>query len=253
VHTIAGAPLVVTTHGEITADAHRLYEHPQARHALQHLLASSAAVTTPSDRVARDAAAVGLPLPPGHRVVPNGLDVATWQAVRPAGDEPVALAWGRHSVEKGFDRLPAAWQIVRESLPEARLVIAGSGSPGPPTGDHPDDGVTWSDASEPEEIRALLADARVVVVPSRSEAFGLVALEALAARRVVVYSADTGMAETIGPYGIPADADDPAALGAAIVRAFTGPRPDKPPADHFCSWSDVADAYLSIYRDVLSR
>jgi len=250
-----GARLVVTTHGEVTADAHGLYEQSHARQALRDLLADADAVTAPSAWVVRENERVDLPLPAGHVVVRNGLDVDAWRRLPAAADGTmVALAWGRHSPEKGFDRLPPAWREVRAALPGAELWIAGTGPPGGfPSGgaQADDDGITHLAPAEPEEIHRLLARARVVVVPSRFEAFGLVALEALAAGRVVVYSEGTGMSETIGPYGIAADAEDPRALGAAIVAAFTEPPPPPPPPDHFHSWARMADDYLTLYRRVL--
>jgi glycosyltransferase involved in cell wall biosynthesis len=242
------AALVVTTHGEITADAHGLFEHSYARRALRRLLAAAAEVTVPSAWVATDSRRAGLPLPAARVVVPNGLDVEAWMRVAPPPEgSHVALAWGRDSPEKGFDRLPAAWRLVREALPDAELRIAGAD----PT--EAGAGITASPAVGGDEIRALLAGARVVVVPSRFEAFGLVALEALAAGRTVVYSTDTGMAETIGDHGIAADAGDPRALAAAIVDAFTGPTASAPPPDFFTTWSEMTDQYLAIYRRVLSR
>jgi glycosyltransferase involved in cell wall biosynthesis len=250
-----GARLVVTTHGEITADAHGLYTKEHVRRTLREVLAAAAAVTAPSQWVVSESERVDLPLPEGTTIVPNGLDVDDWRRVPEAPEGPhVALAWGRDSPEKGLRRLPEAWSAVRRSLPDAELTIIGPGGSG---------NAFWSDAAgrpgvrvlpaaSPEEIRRHLAGARVVVVPSVFEAYGLVALEALAAGRTVVYSAGTGMDETVGPHGIAADADDPDALGAAIVTAFTAPPPPAAPLHLFRSWSDVADDYLAIYRRVCS-
>jgi len=248
-----GAALVVTTHGEITADAHRLYEKGHARQTLREILSNAAAVTVPSRWVVQESERVGLPLPSGCVVVPNGLDLEAWRQVPAApATSQVALAWGRDSPEKGFPRLPPAWRVVRESLPESELKIIGQG-PGEVRTTYEEIGITQLPPASPDEVRRHLADARVVVVPSVFEAVGLVALEALAAGRAVVYSTGTGMDETIGRYGIAVDAADPEALAAAIVAAFTQPSPAPPPHELFRDWSDMAADYLALYRRVLDR
>ena len=68
--------------------------------------------------------------------------------------------------------------------------------------------------------RALYADADVVVVASRNEAFGLVVHEAALAGRPVVYAASGGVAETMtdGVTGLAFEAGDVATLTLNVRR-----------------------------------
>lgn len=101
-----------------------------------------------------------------------------------------------------------------------------------------------------------MAAADVIVVPSRREAFGIVALEAWRAGTPLVGTPHGGMSEfvTDGVDGLIADPLDADALGVAIRRALedddltarltaaSGER-----VKDF-SWDTVATAYRSIYR-----
>ncbi len=253
-HRHHGVPLVISTHGEITGDAHGLYRRAHARRSFRALIAEAAAVTAPSVRVASDAADAGLALPDDVRVIGNGIDLDFWRATPSVPDAATVGAWGHDSPEKGWDRLLLAWPLVLQDVPQATLWIGGdAGRALDEKGVGAcDRGVTLlTDASTPTQIREQLGLTRVVVVPSRVEAFGLVALEGLAARRGVVYSTGTGMDETVGDHGLAANADDPSALASAIVKALQ--RPVTVASDSaFTSWSDVADAYLALYREALA-
>ncbi len=66
---------------------------------------------------------------------------------------------------------------------------------------------------------AWIADCETIVVPSRYEAFGLVALEARAAARPVIASAVDGLVEQVpSEVGMLVPPDDPDALAAALRR-----------------------------------
>ncbi|MEC5150784.1 glycosyltransferase [Cryobacterium sp. GrIS_2_6] len=69
------------------------------------------------------------------------------------------------------------------------------------------------------DLAALFRDARVVLIPSHSETFGLVALEAAASGVPVVASASGGLREAVldGDTGIVLGSRDPQAWGAAIT------------------------------------
>jgi glycosyltransferase involved in cell wall biosynthesis len=69
------------------------------------------------------------------------------------------------------------------------------------------------------EVRRLVASARVLVHPARSEGFGYPALEAMAAGVPVVAAAAGALPEVVGDAGILVPPGDPAALAAAVARA----------------------------------
>jgi glycosyltransferase involved in cell wall biosynthesis len=76
-----------------------------------------------------------------------------------------------------------------------------------------------------EDVPALLADADVFVLPSRSEAFPNGAIEAMAAGLPVIASRVGGLLDLIdeGRTGLLVEPDDPAALAAAIESLVLSP------------------------------
>jgi glycosyltransferase involved in cell wall biosynthesis len=128
---------------------------------------------------------------------------------------------------KGVDVLLDAWRLIRDRRPGARLVIVGRGSM--------ETEVRRRAAGEPdveivgpvprEALRELLDAARVVVLPSRSEGLGRVALEASARARPVVASRVGGIPELVedGETGLLVQPEDAAALAAAVVRILDDP------------------------------
>ncbi len=95
-----------------------------------------------------------------------------------AEDYPVMLYAGRLSEEKGVTDLPAIFKKVRESVPNLRMIIAGTG----PAED-------WLKNRLPEaeftgwvkqtDLPAIYSSADILVLPSRFDTFGCVVLEAM--------------------------------------------------------------------------
>src|SRR5690606_13974896 len=77
----------------------------------------------------------------------------------------------------------------------------------------------------PERVAALMRAARVVVLPSRSENFPLVVLEALAAGAPLVATRVGGIPEAVrdGREALLVPPDDPAALAGALARVLADP------------------------------
>ncbi|MCS6850880.1 MAG: glycosyltransferase family 4 protein [Gemmataceae bacterium] len=74
------------------------------------------------------------------------------------------------------------------------------------------------------ELRALYSGATLFAFPSLMEGFGLPMLEAMACGTPVVASAAPGVAEAVAEAGVVADARDPEAFAAAIVRVADDPQ-----------------------------
>jgi glycosyltransferase involved in cell wall biosynthesis len=81
----------------------------------------------------------------------------------------------------------------------------------------------FAGAMPQEAVAPEMAGAQLLAVPSREEALGLVALEAMAAGCVPVVSAVGGLAESVTDdvNGFSCPAEDPAALAEALTRART--------------------------------
>jgi len=187
----------------------------------------------------------GLPLPVAN--VPNPLDVDEWRAVPRAGargalglppDAFVAVSHGRIDVHrKGLDVLVDAWRRFTaargDALPEARLVLIGSGP------DREDfralldraalPGVTWMDAylTDRPELRRWLSAADAYVIASRTEGMPVAPLEAMACRLPVVSSRAHGLPEILSggeaSGGLLVACGDAPALAAALAQLAGDP------------------------------
>lgn len=175
----------------------------------------------------------------------------------PTLDPPRLLYVGRLSREKGVDVAIAALPAVLERAPGARLRIAGEGPSSRDLRDLVEEyglagRVEFLGAVARDAVRDLMADSSIVVVPSRSEGFSLVALEAAQAGRPVVAARVGGIPEVVvdGETGLLVPPEEPAALAAAILELIGDPaRAEilaanaRRRADEAFRWSDYVDAY----------
>ena len=153
----------------------------------------------------------GFELPPEKvHLVPNGVDVRQWAAgaadpadpADPADAGPLVVAWGRIQYEKGFQVLARAIGELRHRVPGIRCVIAGRGTYLPELQTHVDmegvsDLVHLAGFVPDDELKALLATASCVVIPSLYEPFGIVALEGMAAGAPTIVARTGGLAEIV--------------------------------------------------------
>jgi len=186
-------------------------------------------------------------------VIHNGVDAKEFDGLNEV-TSPVFAAYGRQVHEKGFDRLLDVMPEVRRRLPGARLLIAGDGPESAgiiaALGPHDEHRGKLDRAG----VRQILADARTVVVPSRTEPFGIVAREALAAGRRLVYSRTGGLSEAAGRFGLAVDAGDPTALVDAMVAAHRGGGELPGPETVLdWSWERVVETYEHLYDCVISE
>jgi glycosyltransferase involved in cell wall biosynthesis len=134
------------------------------------------------------------------------------------------LAYGRLVKDKGFDLVIAA----ARHLPGIQFVIAGDGPERPNLERLSSElrNVAFAGLVNEQRLAELLADALIVVVPSRwPEPFGMVVLEAWRDCRPVVATRRGALAEIVedGATGLIVDAEDPLALVHAIERLVAEP------------------------------
>ncbi len=166
----------------------------------------------------------GVPGPPAAASPP-----ARHQAAQPA---TIALV-ARLSPRKGIDVALEATALLAAQGRDVRLVVCGTVFPG----------YEWYEEQLRERsARAdlagrvtlagyvhptwpVLAEADVVIVPSRAEPFGNTAVEGLLSRRPVVASDVQGLAEVVvdGRTGVLVPPDDPPALAWAIAALLDDP------------------------------
>jgi glycosyltransferase involved in cell wall biosynthesis len=208
---------------------------------------------------------------PRIAVVPNGVD-AIEQAARQdappadiaalAGREPLVLFFGRLAQVKGLDRLLRAFARTRRGT----LAIVGNDYEGLAAGLFEmarqlriDDRVrivprTITDA----EKECMFAAARVFVLPSYSESFGNVVLEAMQRGLPVIVTPEVGAAEVVKESGGGLVAGgDAQSLGAAIDRlmeddaqsAAMGEAGRRHVSEHY-GWPSVAARMEALYGEL---
>ncbi|KZY36412.1 hypothetical protein A3731_15835 [Roseovarius sp. HI0049] len=141
---------------------------------------------------------------------------------RPTGLPRVIGAIGRLERQKGFDILIEAFRLCPQR--DARLLIFGEGSERAhlETLAAGDDRIEFrGHAGDPAEAYGQVD---LVAMPSRWEAFGLVAREARAAGRPVISSAVDGLTDQIDETTQVVRACDPKSWADALGRAFSDQR-----------------------------
>ncbi len=238
-------PLVSTFHTLARVKAENGDAEPE------HRIAAEARVIGCSDVVTASCQAEAAQLvrlydadPDRIALVPPGVDHAFFSPGSRAGArralgmgaDPVLLFVGRVQPLKGLDVAIEALAGVRRRHPGARLVVVG-GPSGPAGADElarchvlaqrlgVSDALQWVAPQPHHLLSSYYRAADVVVVPSRSESFGLVALEAAACGVPVVASAVGGLTTVVAP-GVTGEliaSRDAAAFGRAITALLDDP------------------------------
>ncbi|HYF47383.1 MAG TPA: glycosyltransferase family 4 protein [Acidimicrobiales bacterium] len=234
---------------------------------LADLLASADAVTAVSEAALAAAVDVTPSTEPRARAILNALPDPGVADGPPAGG-PVLVGAGRLVGDKGFDLAIRAMPAVRAAHPGAVLRIAGDG---PERADLEGlarelgviDAVELLGWVDPERLPAVLAEATVVVVPSRwEEAFGLVALQAAQVARPVVATRVGGLPEVVdhGTTGTLVPVDDVDALAGALLELLA--EPDRAArmggaararARRVFTFERYVDEHLALYEELRDR
>ncbi len=159
-----------------------------------------------------------------YEILGNGVDVDRFSGPQQAepSDVPAVLFLGRHEHRKGLGVLLEAFASVRSP---GVLWIAGDG---PETqrlrARFPDSGrVRWLGVLSDDDVRERLTRAKVLCAPSLGgESFGMVLLEAMAARCRVVASDIPGYREAAGDHAVLVPPGDAAALAGALDALLAG-------------------------------
>ncbi len=159
------------------------------------------------------------------RVIYNGVDFQSYPATS-LSQEIEILGVGRMVKKKGFDVLLRAVEKMRDS-PPIRLNLLGDGEERPQLESLArelgiDKFVTWHGAASVAEVRDAMATCRVVVIPSRLEPFGIVALEAMAAGKPIIASRTGGLPEILeNADALLIEPDDADALADALTSLLS--------------------------------
>ncbi len=230
--SLFSVPLVVTLQGETVMDDSDIYQRSTSlRWALRSALRRADVVTGCSQFTLDHAQGLTGVVRPDAVVVFNGTDPgepATVGVRLPYSRYLAAV--GRVVPKKGFDLLLDAFAYVGEAHPGVGLVIGGRGRASDDLARHAVElglagRVQLTGVLRPPEVAGVMAGAEVVVMPSRVEPFGIVALEAWRSGRPVVVTSRGGAPEFVrdGVDGLVADPFDRRALAGAISRLLDDP------------------------------
>ena len=130
---------------------------------------------------------------------------------------------GAFTKEKGQDVAVSAAALLRESMPYARFLLAGDGKLLNEMRRRAPENVTFPGFVA--DHAAFFGALSVFIMPSRSEAWGMAALEAMAYGVPVIASDVGGLPEIVEPDngGWLVPAGDPAALARAIMESASSP------------------------------
>ena len=200
-------------------------------------------------------------------VILNALDFPTLLPAPLPIDTPRLLCLGRLHPQKGFDLALSALATITDRFPHVHLTIVGDG---------PERLALERQAAElnlssvvdflgwvsPDDVPMLINRATMVLIPSRWEGFGLVALEAASMARPVIASCVGGLPEVVAhkETGLLVESENSRALAEAMVFFLTHPKDAeqmglaaRKRARELFSWEQCVAAYNTLYEKLAQK
>jgi glycosyltransferase involved in cell wall biosynthesis len=255
-------PVAVTVHGSDLVRATRL---PFVKSITREVLRRCDRVLAVSSTLAKMAIALGVPVS-CVQVMPNSVDIRQFSP--PDRDrEPVMLFVGSLAEIKGIRFLIQAVPAVRARWPEYRLVVVGEGPLRAELAALAEtlgvsSAVQFLGPLPPGQVRDWMRRARLLVLPSLEEGFGVVLIEALACGTPSVASRIGGIPDVIVPeVGVlvpPADVEAltqgiSSILALSPVQYAEVSRLARRRAEIHFSRDIIARMLMDVYRSVLTR
>ena len=262
---LLGIAVVVTAQGEIGMDAAGLYQSKAyVPRNFRRLIKQASWVTACSSNTREEL--LDYSGTPHCTVIHNGIDMTEFELrhdnPRLATGRPYVFAMGRHVHQKGFDVLIRAWHQLQPQ--DFDLVIGGSGTDTELLQElirelKLEDSIHLIGRLNRNGVVSHLQHACCFVLPSRHEPFGIVVLEAMAARTPVIATAVGGVPEfvTDGVNGRLVPGNDVNAMAQALQELIvTGASETQISAGHATAvehyWSAIATEYLNIYSKCIA-
>jgi len=199
-------------------------------------------------------------------VIYNSLETPFSASVAGSPAPPRLLCIGRLTPEKGFDIAITAFASLVKRYPHVRLVIAGDG-PSRKDLERQAAKLNIGDVLEfvgwiaPDDVASLIRSSTLVLIPSRLESFGLVALETALMARPVVATRVGGLPEVVAheETGLLVEQEDPNALAKAAEYLLRHPKTAlkmgweaRKRAQKLFGWEQHVDAYDALYQRLVS-
>lgn len=260
-------PLVVTLQGETFMDDDDIYAKSIFLRAGLRVGLRRAQAVTGCSRFTLDDAVTRFGLESSKaQVVFNGVDLEEVELSGPRSPfDRFVLALGRVEHRKGFDLLVEAWSGIADRHQNVGLVLAGTGPEllrlrSLVAEKRLENRVYFAGHLSRSEVAAMMHAADVFVMPSRVEAFGIVALEAWRAKTPAIVTANGGTSEFVqdGSTGVVIDPTDALSLGHAIdcllTDADVGRRLAGAAALRLSAfgWDAIRKQYERVYEEALA-
>lgn len=252
-------PYIVTAHGSDVPG------HNHDRFQFQHILFKpfstaildkASYVTSPSNYLKGEIIRIF-----GERriaVIPNGIFA---DAYPPGKKEKTLLTVSRLFEMKGIQYVIEAMKEIEE----LKYIICGDGQYRPQLEKlverlHLEHKVKFRGHLKPEQLKKEYESAAIFVLPSVSENFPVVLLEAMSAGCACITSNTTGCAEVVGDTALLVPPKDSEAIKEQLLTLMNDPgkcrelgeRGRERVEQHF-AWSSVTKEYLNLYEKVLSN
>ncbi|MEM2446442.1 MAG: glycosyltransferase [Candidatus Bathyarchaeia archaeon] len=253
-------PVIVTVHG---SDIFQATQHFLGAMFTRLILQRCDRVIAVSQALMDKVIALGVN-PQKVVVLSNGVDVERFKPIPPQCRQNIILYVGSLIERKGINFLLSAMPSVFAVLPNYRLLIVGEGPQYPflkrmASSLNINDKVEFLGSQSHDQVRSLIQQAKLLVLPSIEEAQGVVLLEALACGTPVVASKVGGIPEVITPeVGLLVPCANAAALSEAILdvlldneRWLNMSYQARLRAENVYDWREITKKMISIYKEVL--
>jgi glycosyltransferase involved in cell wall biosynthesis len=189
------------------------------------------AFVTISQEIDRELESIGIPATQ-RQFIPNGIDISRFKPVDPQerrerrsqlgfADSPTAVFTGRLSAEKRVNLLVAIWPAVRDTVPDAQLLILGTGPLEAELKRAAGPGVYFTGVID--DVVPYLQAADVFVLPSIAEGLSGALLEAMATGLPTIATAVGGAPDVIehGVNGWLIRPDDHSDLRDSLIHGLS--------------------------------
>ena len=218
--------LVTSVHGaDIFPDGKPRIKYPRA---MRFLLNSSDIIVAPSPGYQREFLEIFPDLMGRMTIIGHSVNVAELYEHLQSDDRivqgPFILCIAMHNKKKAIDVLLRAFPILQDEFPAFKLVLVGDGPLRNELEELADSlkirkRVEFLGEQGRAQVAKLLHCCEIFVLPSRSEPFGIVIIEALACKKPVIATKVEGPVDIIENQktGILVEPDNPGALANAMV------------------------------------
>jgi glycosyltransferase involved in cell wall biosynthesis len=255
-------PLVVSLHGG-DVDGEPIQSQSKMDRFLRVSKAANA-VTACSQFLASQAEELNPALTGKIQIINNAVDSDRFASATPADlGFPYILGVGQLSEHKGFDLLVRGFALIADKYPNVKLVIAGHGDQRGTletlvAKESVKERVVFTGKVDEGTVASLMKGCLFLAVPSRREPFGMVALEGMAAGKIVLAAQVGGIPEFLpippNSYVLPDESSWRDALDNAFQTLekdrFAGTE-NQITASRF-SWQKLTENYLKVYENAIS-